>query len=151
MQKKNKIFALASWTGIFIMLIIVCGMISAFVYRVFVSPPIEFAIDKNIKKATQQEVIQVNILNATDTSGIAMKVKQYLRSRGFDVVEIGNYKEKSDESFFIDRLGDINSAQKIAYALGIDESKYKTEIDSNLFLRVTVVLGNDFRKLKPFK
>ena len=124
---------------------------ASFVYRVFVYPPVDAKIDKAVIPETKTEVIQVNILNSTNIPGKANVAKKYLRSRGFDVVEIGNYETEADTSFIIDRLGDMTSAKKVAIAIGIADSLIVTEIDSSLFLRCSVILGKDFKNLNPFK
>lgn len=126
-------------------------MLSSFVSRMFVFPPVDPSLNQEEKRIAIENVIQVNILNGCGESGIAHKSRVYLRARGFDVVEIGNYSTSSQESFVIDRVGDTESAKKVAYALGINEKNIVTRIDSSLFLRSTVVLGNDFNQLKPFE
>lgn len=124
---------------------------ASFVIRVFIFPPVDATIDKDIKPETVTEVIQINILNSTKISGKANEVKKYMRSRGFDVVETGNYTEEVEKSFVIDRLGDKQSAIKVASAVGIPDSLIITEIDSSLFLRCSVILGKDLHQLNPFK
>ena len=129
-------------------LIVVC-MLSSFINRMVIAPP----VDPNIEgqKTTAAEVIQVNVLNACGKSGLASKVKEFLRSRGFDVVEIGNFDQKLTKSVVIDRLGDVNSSKKVAYALGISDSLVVSQADSSLYLRSSIVIGDDFADLKPFK
>ncbi len=100
---------------------------------------------------TKQEVIKVAILNACGQSGLASKTQKFLRNLGFDVVEIGNTNEKLSSSVVIDRLGDKKSAFKVAMALGIRDSLIYTHVDSSLYLRATVIIGKDFKELKPFK
>lgn len=133
-----------------VLAILVTVMSTSFVLRIAVAPPVSASIDNAIAKSTAQEVIQVNILNACGVSGLASKAKEYLRARGFDVVEIGNSDELIQNSMIIDRLGDAQSAKQVAYALGIQDSLVVSRIDSNVFLRATIMIGSDFRKLKPF-
>ncbi len=121
------------------------------IYRFFIGPSIDPTLDKDIKKLSSEEVIQVNVLNGCGVKGIAAKARDYLRSKGFDVVDIGNYKDNVEKSFVIDRLGDLNSSKKVAYSLGIPDTLVITDIDSNLFLRSTVILGKDYLKLIPFE
>ena len=131
-------------------LIVIC-MLSSFVTRMVIAPPVDSNIDNGIQKSTVSEVIQINVLNASGKKGLASKVKDFLRSRGFDVVEVGNYDQMTDKSQVIDRLGDMKSARKVAYALGISDSMVTGKLDSNMYLRASVVIGNDFSELKPFK
>ena len=108
-------------------------------------------LDNPNLKNSVSEAIQVNVLNACGESGIADKTRKYLRMRGFDIVEIGNYREELEKSIVIDRLGDIRSAQKVAFCVGVNDSLITSEIDSSLYLRSTLVIGKDFFHLKPFK
>jgi len=119
--------------------------------RLFIGSGIDPTIDENIERLSAEEVIQINVLNACGVKGLAAHTRDYLRSRGFDVVDIGNYKKNVEKSFVIDRLGDLSSSKKVAYAVGIEDSLIVTKIDSNLFLRCSLVLGNDYMTLKPFK
>lgn len=121
------------------------------IYRFLVDPSVDPTLDKDVEKLSSEDVIQINILNACGVKGLASKARDYLRSKGFDVVDVGNYKTEVDHSFVIDRLGDLKSSKKVAFALGIADTLVITDIDSNLFLRSTVVIGKDYQKLIPFE
>ena len=130
--------------------LVVVLMLSSFLVRI-VTPPISSQLGEKIEKTNETEkVIQVNVLNACGKTGLASEVKNYLLERGFDVVEIGNYDAALDRSIVVDRVGDSNSSNQVAYALGIDDSYVTTEIDSTLFVRSTVIIGKDYFSLKPF-
>lgn len=137
-------------TIIIALTLVVTLMLCSFIDRVFISPPVSASLSDELKN-NKQEVIQVNILNASGESGLAARAKEYLRVRGFDVVEIGNFSKNIDHSMIVDRLGDLNSAYKVAYAVGIRDSLISTQIDSSLFLRSSIIIGKDFALLKPFK
>lgn len=94
--------------------------------------------------------IQINILNSTAQSGLADKARLYMRQRSFDVVEIGNYSPVQEASQVIDRVGDIEAAKMTARAIGISDSLVSSKIDSSLFIKATIILGNDYKKLKAF-
>jgi hypothetical protein len=113
--------------------------------------PADPNIDNGIEKNSSVEVIQINVLNASGVKGIAGQMKDFLRTKGFDVVEIGNYIKQVDGSFIIDRVGDSSSAVKVAYAVGLPDSLIQKKIDSSLFVRNSVILGKDYMKLKAFK
>lgn len=123
---------------------------SSMLYKLISAKPIDASIDPEVKKRSLEEVIQVNVLNACGEPGAATEVMHYLRKLGFDVVEIGNCREMEDYSRVIDRVGDYKSAEKVAYALGIDNDEIDTKIDSSMFLRCTIVIGDDYRALKLF-
>lgn len=131
-----------------ILSIVVAFMLTSFFMRM-TNPPVESSLDGTIG-ITKQERIQINILNGCGKNGLAAKTNEYLRKYKFDVVEIGNYPGKVDRSMVIDRLGDRSSAEKVAYAIGIPDSCIVTKIDSSLFIRTTVVLGNNYKSLKLY-
>ncbi len=130
--------------------LIVIVMLSSFINRVIISPPVDASIEQGLEASENDVVIQINVLNACGEPGLAAKIKDFMRFRGFDVVEIGNYTSPEEKSFVLDRVGDMRSARKVAYALGMADSMVVSSIDSNLYLRSTVVVGKDFSLLKPF-
>jgi hypothetical protein len=138
---------LLSVIGLLTIILIVCGI--SFSFRMM-NPPPDPTIAENTMKVTEQEVIQINVLNANGMSGVASSTKNYLRSMGFDVVSVGNYNKVVEKSIIIDRVGDALSARKVAYALGISDSLVIRDVDSTLFVRSSVILGLDYKTLKPF-
>jgi hypothetical protein len=134
--------------GIAILSVLILLLISSFIFKVS-GKPVDAKLDESLR-TSRYDVIQLNVLNGCGEEGIAGKTMDYLRALGFDVVEIGNYENNIEESIVIDRLGDPLSSRKVAYALGISDSLVVSKIDSNLYLRSTVVIGKDFNTLKPF-
>jgi hypothetical protein len=65
---------------------------------------------------------------------------------------MGNYGDYNvTNSRVIDRSGNQENALKVASLLGIDEQYVQTEIDRNKQLDVSVILGKDYKNLRPFK
>lgn len=97
------------------------------------------------------EIIQVEVRNGCGVSGLAAETTMYLRERGFDVVEVGDY-HRFDEpvSRVVDRVGDLESARKVAAALGIPEDHVEQDIGPEYYLDATVILGRDYEELRPF-
>ncbi len=94
---------------------------------------------------------QIDVQNATNESGIALKMTEYLRSKGFDVVEMGNNKIKDlENTTVIDRKGDRKAAERLAHTLGIPDKKIIQQINTSLYLEATVVIGKDYKDIKPF-
>jgi hypothetical protein len=147
-ETKSKILSIVLISLLSVVIII---FVISIVFRFIIGPPADPNIDDNIKKLSVEEVIQVNVLNGCGVSGLASKARDYLRSKGFDVVDIGNYDKDTDKTFIIDRLNDRSSAKKVAYALGVADSLIITNIDSTLFLRCSIILGHDYKILRPFK
>jgi len=74
----------------------------------------------------------------------------YLRARGYDVVEVRNYRTFDvKESFVIDRTGELDNAEKIAYALGIRKENIVQQLNPEYYIDVSVVIGRDHASLKP--
>lgn len=132
--------------------IIFCSILSVFMFLSFLlrlnSSPMDTNLSEKIEKRGFNKKIQLNVLNASGEPGIASKTRNHLRQLGFDVVEIGNYEMMMDSTIIIDRLGDRISSYKLSKAIGLDEGKIETVIDSSLYLRATLVLGKDFSNLR---
>ncbi len=147
---KNKKSKLLNVILISLLSVVIVFFTVSLLIRIFVGSGIDPTIDENIERLSAEEVIQIRVLNACGIKGLAAHTRDYLRDRGFDVVDIGNYKKNVEKSFIIDRLGDLSSSEKVAYAMGIKDSLIVTKIDSSLFLRCSLILGNDYLTLKPF-
>lgn len=148
-EKKEKLIRIALNVINGFLIVFVTLLIMSFTNRVLISPPVDSALEENIEKLNNLEIIQVSILNSTAINGLANKARTYLQLRNFDVVEIGNSKEVLPQTIIIDRMGDFASAKKVAKAFGIADSLIRTDIDSSLFIRSSIVLGQDYPKL-PF-
>ncbi|MDQ3021405.1 MAG: LytR C-terminal domain-containing protein [Bacteroidota bacterium] len=95
--------------------------------------------------------IQLDVQNGTNENGAASRITEYLRKNGVDVVEMGNYKSKDIErTLVIDRVGDKNKSKKVAAVLGVNEKNIIEQMNNSLYLDVTVVIGKDYKDLKPF-
>lgn len=116
--------------------------------------------DKNIKEITDTTKaltnqpnlsIQLEVQNGSGENGVATKITEYLRKNNIDVVEIGNYKSQDVErTLIIDRCGEIVKSKKVARILGVSEKNIIQQLNNSLLLDVTVVIGKDFKELKPF-
>ena len=95
--------------------------------------------------------IQLDVQNGTRENGIASRITEYLRKNGMDVVEMGNYRSKDIErTLILDRSGDRDKAKRVALILGINEKNILQQMNNSLYLDVTVVIGQDYKELKPF-
>ncbi|HYH82054.1 MAG TPA: LytR C-terminal domain-containing protein [Longimicrobium sp.] len=88
--------------------------------------------------------VNVEVLNATKTNGLARTATAVLRDGGFDVVSTDNGPGfNPDSSLVLDRVGNLDLARQTADALGIP--RVETRRDSTRLVDVTVVLGNDWK------
>ena len=102
--------------------------------------------------AGEKSVIQVNVLNGCGVSGVGQRMTSVLRSEGYDVVEMGNYKTFDvKESMVIDRSGNSGVANAIAARLGISEKNVLQQISSEYFVTASVVIGRDYKTLRALK
>ena len=136
---------LSGWTAVVIVGIIVAGMIGSLAWRM-AHPPVSPLANEEDPRST----IQIEIVNASGRKGAGKRALDYFRKRGFDVVEISSSADRPRRSSVIDRLGDKQSALKVASSLGIPDSMVVSGIDSMRFLRASVVLGGDIDQLSAF-
>ena len=137
--------------GIALLGLVVAFLAYGFVQRIMIRPKVDATIERTDLIVRAGEHIQVNVVNACGATGMAGKFTEFLRARKFDVPEYSTAKQPEPFSKVIDRVGDTLSARKVAYALGISPERIETEIDSSLFLRATVVIGQDYMTLRPLQ
>ncbi len=164
-QKKQRTFkerflTLAIWVLGLMNLVLVASLVSDF----FGSPneqpasinlPAAEAPAGDRTPATRQttQPITVEVLNACGAQGLAHNVTEFLRSRNFDVVNVGNYEGgfDLDQSYVLDRVSVSNeNALAVAKVLGVDLKRVKPQLDRSRQLMVTVLLGKDYKKLKAY-
>lgn len=90
--------------------------------------------------------IRVQVLNGSGEPGAAARMTDYLRDRGYDVVEFGNADSFGrTRTVVIDRVGNVRPAREVASSLrGVP---IQSEPDSTLILDVTVVVGSDAERI----
>jgi hypothetical protein len=86
--------------------------------------------------------VRVEILNATDTKGLARRAMLVLRNAGFDVVFFGNTAQRSDTTRILDRSGHSNWAALAARAMG--HALVEEQPDTSRFLDLTVLVGRNW-------
>lgn len=99
-----------------------------------------------------EDIIQVDVRNGCGVSGVADRYTDFLRGKGFDVADIGNYVSSDvDQTLIIDRIGNMANAYKVAKALGIKSENVIQQLNKDYFIDVSVVIGKDYFSLTPFK
>lgn len=89
---------------------------------------------------------RVEVLNGAGDRGAAREVADYLRGRGFDVVYFGNARHfEHAATRVLDRSGREEAASEVARALGLEG--VAVELEPELYLDATVVLGSDWREM----
>ncbi len=101
---------------------------------------------------TPAKVIQLDVLNGCGASGIAARFTSFLRTSGFDVVEMKNYKVRTiEKTMVVDRVGDLAAARRVAAALGVQEANVVQQLNPDYFVDVSVIIGADYKSLEPLK
>ena len=134
------------WIALAVATAIVLVFLGSFVWRLFNPPVLPF-----VESEGEQVVIQVEVVNASGVDRAGRRTMEFLRERGFDVVELSTASASHDTSLIIDRVGDRTSALKVAKVLGIADSVVYSDLDSMLFVRASVVIGKDLQRLHPFR
>ena len=107
---------------------------------------INFAKDENVQAKNVQQLIQVEVLNGCGVAGVGDGLTDVLRSKSIDVVKTGNYRSFDvDNTFIVDRMGKIETAERVADSLNLDKRFIISEKNKNLFLDLTIVIGKDYR------
>ncbi|OIO07157.1 MAG: hypothetical protein AUJ52_10765 [Elusimicrobia bacterium CG1_02_63_36] len=88
--------------------------------------------------------VDAEVLNGTDSDGLALKATRLLRLRGFDVVHFGSTRPLEHTTRFLDRAGNADGAAAIAHSLGCAAPEVVTALEARPRAAVTVVLGQDF-------
>jgi hypothetical protein len=86
--------------------------------------------------------IRVEVLNATDTKGLARRAMLVLRDAGFDVVFFGNTTERADTTRILDRSGHTDWAALASKTMG--RANAVEMPDSSRFLDLTVLVGRNW-------
>jgi hypothetical protein len=95
-------------------------------------------------------VLQLDILNGCGAHGVGSKFTDFLRARGFDVVENKNYKSfQVAQTLVVDRIGDLSAARRVAEALGVKEKNIVQQINPDYYVDVSVIIGKDYTELQP--
>ena len=98
------------------------------------------------KPQNVQQLIQVEVLNGCGVAGVGDELTDILRSKGIDVVKTGNYRSFDIENtFLIDRLRKIETANRVADSLNLDKRFIISEKNKNYFLDLTIVIGKDYK------
>jgi hypothetical protein len=102
--------------------------------------------NENIKAQNVQQLIQVEVLNGCGVTGVGDALTDVLRAKGIDVVKTGNYRSFDiDNTFIIDRLGKIETANRVADSLNLNKRFIITEKNKSYFLDLTIVIGKDYK------
>jgi hypothetical protein len=92
--------------------------------------------------------MRVEVLNGCNVNRLAIKVSDILREKGFNVVKIGNTEASYKETLVIERAEeDMENGKYFARRIGC--KNIGKDVDPALYLDVTLILGEDYKKIFP--
>jgi hypothetical protein len=137
------------WWRRVVLSLLIAGLMAAGGWWVWQRGPVDTVqlvsdrVDADTMRLVPDSVrIKIEVLNATGERGLARRVAQYLRDRGFDVVGIGDAPVR-DTSLVLDRSG--NSEWAAWGARAMQGATIEARPDSVRYLDLTLVIGRTFR------
>lgn len=103
-----------------------------------------------ITNPVQYRKIKIEILNGCGVQDLARVTTDYLREKGFDVINYANAAEEQKRTVVIDRLSPEEKWAKIV-ASALDIELTSAIVDSSLCVHVLVLLGKDYEEVMPKK
>lgn len=103
-------------------------------------------VEKDLYKNAK---LRVEVLNGCGVDNLAMIISDELRKMGFDVVETGDASSYDfKETVVIDRTDNtLKNARRLSRVIGCH--KLGKDIDSSLYVDVTILLGKDYERYFP--
>lgn len=96
--------------------------------------------------------VQIDVMNGCGVNGIGTTMTNFCRAAGYDVVEMGNYKNFDlEESMVIDRTGKPEASKLLAKRLGISQKNVIQQFSNEHIVTASVVIGKDYKTLLPWK
>ncbi|GAI74930.1 unnamed protein product, partial [marine sediment metagenome] len=99
--------------------------------------------------------IKVEVLNGCGEKGIAAKISDFLRTEHIDVVRSENADNFDyEKTVLIQRSYDFSNLKTVAKTLDFDitnEEQVITQPSSTADVDITLILGKDYRSVKPIK
>ncbi len=133
-----------------VVLLFAALLVYSLVDHFFINPP---ALSKrtDLEAPTRVErQIQISVRNECGTDGVAMDFTDFLRQRGFDVVETTNGSIfDRPVTTVVDAAGNFENALRVAEALGVKKQNVIIKPDPHAYVDVEVLIGKDYYKLKP--
>ena len=96
-------------------------------------------------------LIKVEVLNGCGEKGLGGQFTDFLRNHHVDVISTENADHFDfSATQIIQRSEFLDRGYQVASLLGIDEDDIIDDFDLNMDLDITVVIGSDFKSIKPF-
>lgn len=92
----------------------------------------------------KQENAKISVKNGSQQDGLATKVTDYLKAKGFNVTDGSNADQAYSQSVIIDHTGKPYAVKALATMLGIENTRVLSRYDPNAPVDVEVILGSTF-------
>lgn len=157
-KETKKTYLNYSLNIIIIVLILVCG---GFIWSMIKGNQQQKEIKvENIKDTLSTKIPDVNIdaktisaevYNGSGENRIGKVFTDYLRQKSVDVKKTDNYKTQTvQKTIIMSRNNNINKAYKVGELIGVKSSEIIENTNKDLDIDVTIVIGKDFKTLKPY-
>ncbi|MBN1694924.1 LytR C-terminal domain-containing protein [candidate division WOR-3 bacterium] len=107
-----------------------------------------FSFSYKITNPVQYKNIKIEVLNGCGVQDLARVTTDYLRKKGFDVINYANAAEEQKRTVIIDRLSPEKKWAKIV-ADALEVNLTSAIVDSSLCVHVLVLLGKDYDEVMP--
>src|SRR5262249_35909220 len=104
------------------------------------------SFESQITRADWHGRSTIEVFNASSRPLAAKAVMNLLRRAGFDVVKIGDFSTRQNQTLVVDRSGDLRPAQAVADSLrAAVAAEVVSRPEPTLHVDVTVIIGNDYQ------
>lgn len=133
-----------------VVLLFAALLVYSLIDHFFIHPPaLSRRADLEAPTRVEQQ-IQISVRNECGADGVAMDFTNFLRRRGFDVVETTNGSVfNRPVTTVVDAAGNFENALRVAEALGVKNQNVIIKPDPHAYVDVVVLIGKDYSKLKP--
>ena len=109
-------------------------------------------IQKSKSEKKFGEKIQIKILNGCGDKGVADLYKNFLRNKGYDVIDYGNAENFNhiNTKLKIHSKNHENFIFEIVEILSIKPDKLEYNYSKNIFYDLTLIIGRDYKNLDSF-
>lgn len=90
-----------------------------------------------------QESAKIEILNASNTAGLAERTQVFLQTKGFTNITVGNIGAQEMTTITIHKPA-VNTLSFLAATFGVSNAYITNHFDANSGYDITVILGNDW-------
>lgn len=120
-------------------------------YYYFSSKHSSGTLDAADNNSVPSKPVQIDVLNGCGTGGVGSQMTDFCRAHGYDVVEMGNYKNFAlMNTVIIDRSGKPEQARLLAMKAGVSPKNIVQQFSDDHLVTASIVIGKDYPTLLPW-